>query len=130
MRRTIPILAIVTWLGAILIITRGPFSVVTWFMGQFDPTFLIYNICGIILAALVFFRGYRWARVASFALALPAGLWALLGVFTLLGFLLPAGEEQRPDSLLYLWICFVIVVLMICMPVLWAMLCFGRLRSH
>ena len=95
MRKSIPILSIVTWLGGISTITRGPFSDLGWFsppeivpclalgafaglMGRYDPTLLIYQVCGIALAVIADIGGFRWAHLASLVLSVLAALWGLL----------------------------------------------------
>jgi hypothetical protein len=94
-RKSIPILSIVTWLGGISTITRGPFSDLGWFsppeivpclalgafaglMGRYDPTLLIYQVCGIALAVIADIGGFRWAHLASLVLSVLAALWGLL----------------------------------------------------
>jgi hypothetical protein len=129
MSKGVPILSIVAWLGFTLIITItiGPFSHVTWFMGRFVPTVPIYNLCGIILAAVAGIGGCRWAHFASLALSVPASLWAVLGFFTVLGFLI--RPYPGPNTPVFLWICLAVILLMICMPIFWAILCYRMRRA-
>jgi len=122
--KTVPILSIVTWLGGILIITRGPFNDIGWFMGRYDPSVLIYHVCGIALAVVAGIGDFRWARLASLTFSVPAALWYLLGFFALLGWSLHP-DELRPGAPLFLWIVsYMVVLLMICMPVFWAVPCY------
>jgi len=140
-RKNIPILSIVTWLGGILTIIRGPFSDLSWFsppeivpclalgafaglMGRYAPILLIYQVCGIALAVIAGIGGFRWARLASLALAVPAALWGLLGLFALLGWSFHR-DDPRPYAPVFLWIMsYIVVLLLICMPVFWALLCY------
>ena len=114
MRKSIPILSIVTWLGGISTITRGPFSDLGWFsppeivpclalgafaglMGRYDPTLLIYQVCGIALAVIADIGGFRWAHLASLALSVLAALWGLLG-FLAARFIEMILVQTRPSS--------------------------------
>lgn len=101
MRKCVPILSVVSWLGAMLIITREAFSHVVWVMGRFDPTIPVYCLCGILVATAAHYRSARWARLASFALSIPAAAWALLGLLSVFRFLLPTTDTSRPDTVFF-----------------------------
>ena len=103
MRKSIPILSIVAWLGAIWIVTQSPFSM-TLLMGRFNPAVLIfvtYDICGFILAAVARTERFRWARLASFGWSIPAALWHLRGLVVSVGWLFGRGDPC-PDILIAL----------------------------
>lgn len=126
MHRSVPILSIVSWLGGILLILWGPFTSI----GMIPvANFLSYFVCGIICAAIAGIGGFRWARVVSFALSVPA---ALFGCGTFFGTLLLFSYESHdshPAAPLYLSICLAIYLLMISMPVFWMVL-FRKLSTR
>jgi hypothetical protein len=100
-----------------------------WFMGRFNPgvlVYIIYFICGAILAVVAGIGHFRWARLASLGWSIPPALLFFTALIVSFGFLLGRGDPC-PDILTSL-ICFVIVFLLVCMPVLRALLCFRR--SH
>jgi hypothetical protein len=72
-------------------------------------------------AAVTGMGGSHWARFVSLVFSIPAALWALLGFFGTLGFLIhPYPGLNTP---IFLCICLIVCLLMVCMPVFWAMLC-------
>ena len=84
--------------------------------------FLSYFVCGIIFAAIAGIGGFRWARLVSLALSVPA---ALLGCFYFLGTLLVyfyESDDSHPATLLFLLIGLAICLLLISMPVFWIVL--------
>jgi hypothetical protein len=117
--RGVPILSIVTWLGGIFLIRRGPFTSIE---GLPVDNFFTYFACGIICTTIAAIGEFRWARLVSFALSVPAALLGCAGLFgTLLLFFLGSHETQ-PDTPLYLSVCLAIYLLMIAMPVFWMVL--------
>jgi hypothetical protein len=113
--RSVPILSIVSWLGCILLIWRGPFTSIG--MIPF-ANFLSYFVCGIIFAAIAGVGAFRWARLVSFALSVPAALLGCAGFF---GTLLLLVYDRHASTLFQLSLCFTIYLLMIFMPVFWVM---------
>ncbi len=118
-----------TWLGAIWIVTQSPFSI-TLFMGEFNPFVLgplIYGILGVILATVASTGRFRWARLASFGWSIPAALWYLPGLIVSLGWLFGRGDPC--PGILTSFVCFIILLLIVCMPVFWGLVCFRLSRA-
>jgi hypothetical protein len=124
--RSVPILSIVSWLGGILLIPRGPFTSIE---GLPVTNFLSYFICGIIFAAIAGIGGFRWARVVSFALSVPAALLGCAGFFGTTLVLFFRAYDNRRDTPFSLSVCLTIYLLMIFMPLFWVML-FRKLSTR
>ena len=90
--------------------------------------FLSYFVCGIIFAAIAGVGAFRWARVVSFALSVPAALLGCGGSFgTLL--LLVGPFDDHAGTPFYLSVCLTIYLLMIFMPLFWVVL-FRKLSTR
>jgi hypothetical protein len=125
----------IAWLGAVFMFTPIPFIHLVQWQGRFDPIVVLYDaiaVCGIALALVAAIRCSRWARLSALVLSIPAACGSLLALFPLLSLLHPTGilrhAVQSRGTQAYLWISFVVVLLMICMPVLWALVCFQSRR--
>jgi hypothetical protein len=116
--RSVPILSIVSWLGGILLIRRGPFTSIE---GLPVANFLTYFVCGLIFAVIAGVGAFRWARLVSFALSVPAALLGGAGSFgTLL--LLVGSYDGHAGTPFYLSVCLTVYLLMIFMPLFWVVL--------
>jgi hypothetical protein len=114
----VPILSIASWLGGILFMCCGPFASI-WMIPV--ANFLSYFVCGIIFAAIAGIGGFRWARVVSLALSVPAALFGCAGFFGIL-VLFFGSYEGRPGTPFFLPLCLavcLVCLLMVSMPVFW-----------
>ena len=121
MHRSVPILSIVTWLGGILLVWRGPFTSIEGLRLGFN--FLSYFVCGIIFATAAGIGEFRWARLVSFALSVPAAIFGCLEFF---GTLMVCSLHLTTvgfRTLFYVSVYLTIDLLMISMPVFWVVLC-------
>jgi hypothetical protein len=119
-------LSILSWLGGILLIWAGPFSSI----GMIPvANFLSYFVCGIIFAAIAGIAGFRWARLVSFALSVPAALLGCLQFFGTLMMFFYEPHVSDPATLLLLSGCLAINLLMVSMPIFWIVL-FRKLSTR
>jgi len=91
--------------------------------------FLSYFVCGIIFGAIAGIGAFRWARLVSFALSVPAALLGCIGFFGTLLLFFFGSHDSHPATPLYLSACLAIYLLMISMPVFWMVL-FRKLSTR
>jgi hypothetical protein len=109
----------VSWLGGILLIWRGPFTSI----GMLPvANFLSYFVCGIIFAAIAGVGAFRWARLVSFALPVPASLLGCAGFFGTVLLFFYESHDSHSAAPFYLSVCLTICLLMIFMPLFWVLL--------
>jgi len=85
--------------------------------------FLSYFVCGLIFAVIAGVGAFRWARLVSFALSVPAAIFGCAGFFGTLLLLFFGSYDSRPGTPFFLSVCLTIYLLMISMPVFWVVLC-------